>query len=97
YLGTLGNAYRLSGRTEQAIAAFHAYHDRNSGFGLSDLVIIYQQGGRLDDAKRMAEQLMAARPHFTISSWLRTQSSRRDTAQVDADAAALHAAGLPPG
>ena len=44
YLGNLGNAYRLSGRTEQAIAAFKAYHARSPGFGLTDLVIIYQCG-----------------------------------------------------
>jgi adenylate cyclase len=39
YLGHLGNAYRLAGRIEEAITAFKAYHDRNAGFGLSDLVI----------------------------------------------------------
>jgi hypothetical protein len=38
-----------------------------------------------------------ARPNFTIAAWLRTQLSRRDTAQVEADTAALRAAGLPLG
>ncbi len=37
YLGHLGNAYRLSGRTEEAITAFRAYNTRHSGFGLADL------------------------------------------------------------
>ena len=97
YLGTLGNAYRLSGRTEQAIAAFQAYHARNPGFGLTDIVIAYQQTGRPEEARRTAEQLLAARPNFTIAAWLKTQFSRRDTAQVEADAAALRAAGLPMG
>jgi tetratricopeptide (TPR) repeat protein len=97
YLGTLGNAYRLSGRTEQAIEAFQAYHAHNPGFGLTDLVIVYQQSGRLEEAKRTAEQLLAARPNFTVAAWLKTQFSRRDTTQVEADAAALRAAGLPPG
>jgi adenylate cyclase len=97
YLGTLGNAYRLSGRTEQAIEAFQAYHARNPGFGLTDIVIAYQQTGRSQEAKRTAEQLLAARPNFTVAAWLKTQFSRRDTAQVEADAAALRAAGLPPG
>jgi adenylate cyclase len=97
YLGTLGNAYRLSGRTEQAIEAFQAYHAHNPGFGLTDLVIVYQQSGRLEEAKRTAEQLLAARPNFTVAAWLKTQFSRRDTTQVEADAAALRAAGLPTG
>ena len=96
YLGALGNAYRLSGRTEQAIAAFQAYHARNPGFGLTDLVIIYQQTGQPEKARRTAEQLLAARPNFTIAEWFKTQF-RRDTAQVEADKAALRDAGLPPG
>lgn len=97
YLGTLGNAYRLSGRTEQAIAAFQAYHARNPGFGLTDIVIAYQQTGRPEEARRTAEQLLTARPNFTVAAWLKTQFSRRDAAQVEADTAALRAAGLPPG
>ena len=97
YLGTLGNAYRLSGRTEQAIAAFQAYHARNSGFGLTDIVIAYQQTGRSEEARRTAEQLLMARPNFTVAAWLKTQFSRRDAGQVEADTAALRAAGLPPG
>ena len=95
YLGTLGNAYRLSGRTEQAIEAFQAYHARSPGFGLTDIVIAYQQTGRPEEARRAAEQLLAARPNFTVAAWLKTQFSHRDTAQVEADAAALRAAGLP--
>ena len=95
YLGVLGNAYRLSGRTEQAIAAFKAYHARTPGFGLTDIVIIYHQMGRSEDAQRAAEQLLVGRPNFTIAAWLLTQLSHRDTAQVEADTAALRAAGLP--
>ncbi len=97
YLGTLGNAYRLSGRTEQAIAAFQAYHARNPGFGLTDIVITCQQAGQPEKARLTAEQLLVARPNFTIAAWLKTQVSRRDAAQVEADTAALRAAGLPMG
>jgi adenylate cyclase len=97
YLGTLGNAYRLSGRTEQAIAAFKAYHARSPGFGLTDIVIAYQETGQTQEATRTAEQLLAARPNFTIAAWLKTQFIRRDTARVEADTDALRAAGLPTG
>jgi adenylate cyclase len=95
YFGILGNAYRLSGRIEEAIVAFKAYHARSPGFGLTDLVIIYQESGPAEEARRTAEQLMAARPGFTIAAWLKTQFIRRDTARVEADTAALRAAGLP--
>ncbi len=97
YLGTLGHAYRLSGKTDKAIEAFQAYHARNPGFGLTDIVIAYQQTGRPEEAMQTAKQLLAARPNFTIAAWLKTQFSHRDTAQVEADAAALRAAGLPTG
>ena len=97
YLGTVGHAYRLSGKTEKAIEAFQAYHARNPGFGLTDIVIAYQQSGRPEEARRTAKQLLAARPNFTIAAWLKTQFSHRDTAQVEADAAALRAAGVPTG
>ena len=96
YLGHLGNAYRLAGRVSEAIAAFEAYDARSSGFGLVDLVIIHQQNDRPDEARQAAESLLAARRDFGIASWTNTQF-RRDPAQLDADAAALRAAGLPMG
>jgi len=96
YLGHLGNAYRLAGRIEEAIAAFKAYDARSSGFGLTDLVIAYQQNGQPDEAKQTAKRLLGARRDFTIDSWLNTQF-RRDAAQLEADAAALRAAKLPMG
>jgi len=94
YLGQLGNAYRLAGRVEEAIAAFKAYHARSPGFGLSDLVIAYQQTDRPAQAKRTAEQLLSVRRDFTIAAWEKTQF-RADKAGIEADVAALRAAGLP--
>jgi len=94
YLGHLGNAYRLAGRFDDAIAAFKAYHARNPGFGLSDLVIAYQQTGEPALARQTARQFLALRPKFTINGWVNTQF-RSDTSQLEADIAALSAAGLP--
>ncbi len=96
YLGHLGNAYRLAGRFEEAIAAFKAYHDRHPGFGLSDLVIAYQQIGAPEQAKQAAERLLLVRRDFTIAGWASTQS-RADTERLEADIVALRAAGLPVG
>ncbi len=61
YLGILGNAYRLCGRTEEAIAAFKAFHARVPGFGLADLVIIHQRAGQPKQAKETADQLVRIR------------------------------------
>jgi len=94
YLGQLGNAYRLVGRTDEALAAFRAYAARSPGFGLLDITIIHAQAGRLAAAREVAAQLMAARPDFTITSWTRTQI-RSDTEQLAADIASLRAVGLP--
>jgi adenylate cyclase len=96
YLGNLGYAYRLAGRAKEAIAAFEAYHARNPGFGLVDLVIIHQEEGRSEAARRTAGLLLAARPDFTIGAWEKTQF-RQNPARLDADLAALRAAGLPEG
>ena len=60
-------------------------------------MIAYQETGQPEEARRTAEQFLAARPNFTIAAWLKTQFIRRDTARVEADAAALRAAGLPMG
>ncbi len=88
--------WRLTGRFEEAIAAFVAYDARSAGFGLTDLVIAYQQTNRPDLARQTAERFLVLRPAFTVAGWLRTQF-RRDRALLDAEAAALAAAGLPPG
>jgi adenylate cyclase len=93
YLGVLGNAYRLAGRADEAIAAFRGYHARVAGYGLADILMIQEQSGHLDEARETAAQLMAARPTFTVQSWLKTQS-RVDAEQMAADLASLRAAGV---
>jgi len=95
YLGHLGNAYRLAGRLDDAIAAFKAYSRRSPGFGLSDLVIAYQQKGDPDQARGAAQALIAAKADFTVAGWAKTQQNRSDTEQVKTEMAALRAAGLP--
>lgn len=94
YLGVLGNAYRLAGRKDEALAAFRGYHARSPGFGLADIVMLQEQDGKLEDARETTTQLVAARPGFTVTSWLRTQF-RVDTEQLAADTASLRAAGVP--
>ena len=88
-----GNAYRLSGQIDEAIAAFEAYNARSPGFGLVDLVIVYQENGQTDKAKDAANRLLSARRDFTIPAWLRTQF-RRPRALLEADVEALRASWL---
>ena len=67
-----------------AIAAFKSYHARSPGFGLTGMVIAYQQTGQVEEARRTAEQLIMVRPNFPIDAWLKIQF-RRDTVGVEAD------------
>jgi hypothetical protein len=59
-------------------------------------VIAYQQTGRVEEARRTAEQLIAARLNFTIDAWLKAHF-RRDMARVEADTAAPARRRLPLG
>jgi tetratricopeptide (TPR) repeat protein len=95
YLGHLGNAYRLAGRLDEAIAAFKEYGRRSPGFGLSDLVVAYQQKGDAEQARSAARALIAAKADFSVAGWAKTQQNRSDAEQVKTEMAALRAAGLP--
>jgi len=97
YFGVLGNACRLAGRIDEAIAAFETFHALRPGFALVDLVIAYSQSGQPERAKKAAAELLSMRPEFTIAAWLKTQDCRADKALLDADVAALRTAGLPMG
>jgi len=94
YLGHLGNAYRLMGRYQDAIAAFTAYGEVSPGSGLVDLVLCYQRMGRSAEATAGARRVLAAHPTFTIGKWRKMQFGN-DVAYLEADVAALEAAGLP--
>ncbi len=94
YLGDLGFANRLLGRHEKAISAFREYGERSPGFGHIDLVIIYGELDRMEEARGEAVRLLAARPGFTITSWRRSQFYK-NPARLEADVAALRKVGLP--
>ena len=94
YLGIRGLVYRLAGRTDEAIASFKAYGERSPGFGHADLAIIYEKMGRHDEARGEIVKHLAARPTATVHGFAATQH-RSDRSTLDADLAALRAAGLP--
>jgi hypothetical protein len=76
------------------VRVFRAYSERSPGFGHADLAIMYQQAGRAEEARAEIAKLRAARSNYTISSYAAAQF-RKDTAGLEADIAALRAAGLP--
>jgi adenylate cyclase len=96
YFGVLGNAYRLAGRLDAALAAFRGYHAREPGYGLADIVMIQEQTGLTEEARATAKQLAILRPSFTVASFTRTQF-RSDSVQLAADIVSLRAAGVQEG
>ena len=94
HLGVLGNACRLSGQLEEAEAAFRGYNARSPGFGLADLIMIQEQTGNLEAARRTVGLLLAGRPTFTVSGWLNTQF-RVDREQLELDTQSLRRSGVP--
>ncbi len=94
YAGNLGFALRMAGRFDEAEARFREYSQREVGFGLLDLVLVYIATGREDLARIEARNMLAHRPGFRISTWAETQLFA-DPALLDADRDALRRAGLP--
>jgi hypothetical protein len=61
---------------------------------LRHTVRVYQQTDRPDLARQAAERLIAVRPTFTVARGLKTRF-RKDKTQLEFEANALRAAGLP--
>lgn len=94
YCGVLGHAFRYAGRYEDAIAILLDYNRRSPGFGVVDIVLTYADMGESHKAAQYAEELLAARPDFTIGNWALTQNCA-DPNRLAKDRASLTAAGLP--
>jgi hypothetical protein len=59
-----------------------------------DIILVQEQTGALEDARRTATELTTLRPEFTIGHWRGTQL-RSDVDQLERDLASLRAVGLP--
>ncbi|MEN9867667.1 MAG: hypothetical protein RL748_3257 [Pseudomonadota bacterium] len=94
YHGYHGNALRLLGRYDEAIAAFLAYEARIPGSGLADLVMVYQQAGQGAQARLEVARLLKINPRFSCKVWCNTQFYR-DPLQQQRDLDTLLTAGLP--
>jgi adenylate cyclase len=95
YAFNLGNAYRLMGRTEEAIAAHRDSLIRNPNLLLAHLGLagIYSELGREEEARAEAAEVLRISPTFSLEGW-RQFSPQKDLAILERQLAALRKAGL---
>jgi TolB-like protein/predicted Zn-dependent protease len=82
YLFALGNAHRMMGNYDEAIAALKAWRDRspNSPFPYDMLAITYAEAGREKEARAAAAELLKVKPDFTLK-WLAKLLMFKDPAE----------------
>ena len=95
YVGHLGNAYRLTGRFKESRSSLQQAYDARwlLAHGLGDRLPADESPGV---GAPVGGAVPTLRPTFTVAGWLKSQF-RREKAQLEAEAAVLTAAELPPG
>ena len=96
YRWTLGQAYRLASRYEDAVAAFTTRLDDNPEALTPRVELVMTYGEMGDEAKARAEaaQVLRINPEFSIQTW--TQAPRyKDPAITNRDIETLRRVGLP--
>jgi adenylate cyclase len=95
YVFNLGNAYRLLGRTEEAIAAHRDALIRNPNLLLAHLGLagIYSELGREEEARAAAAEVLRISPKFSLEMW-KQRSPQKDPIILERQIAALRKAGL---
>jgi adenylate cyclase len=97
YPSSLGEAYRLLGRYEEAIASLNAYIERNPEDvrrGRVRLAATLVQAGRENEARAVAKEMLRLEADFTVASYMRSRLYT-DPEVKEQLKAALLAAGLP--
>jgi adenylate cyclase len=94
WLWALGQAYGLTGRYEEAIAAHKKALSRNPEFWPAhlELAVIYSEQGREEEARAEAE-ILRLNPNFSLEVW-RQNVPYKDPAVIEHHVAALRKAGL---
>jgi adenylate cyclase len=95
YAFNLGNAYRLMGRTEEAITAHRDALIRNPNLLLAHLGLagIYSELGREEEARAEAAEVLRISPTFSLEGW-RQFSPQKDLAILERQLDTLRKAGL---
>ena len=96
YLSTLGRAFRLDGRYEEAIAPLNRALERDPNFlhPHAVLAVIYSELGREQDARAKAADILEIDPGFTIREFSKALPYKH-SAELDRIHDALRKAGLP--
>jgi adenylate cyclase len=95
YLPTLGNAYRLTRRYEEAIAAYKKMlavipHHPVAHLGLAT---VYAESGREEEARAEAAEVLRISPQFSLEA-LQQRLPYKDPTETERQIAALRKAGL---
>ncbi len=96
YLVTLGCAYRLGGRYDDAIAALKRAEQRSPGnfHTHAVLAVIYSELERLEEARAKVADILKMDPNYTIAQFAKAVPYK-DPAEFDRIRNALRIAGLP--
>jgi TolB-like protein len=91
----LGNAYRLMGQYEKAIAAYNEAlrHMPNYLFPHAGLAAVYSEIGREEEAKAEAAEVLRINPYYSLEG-RKERLPYKDPAQTERFLAALRKAGL---
>jgi adenylate cyclase len=95
YLFVLGEAYRSTGRYEEAIAAYKRVLTHNSNLipAHANLAICYAELGREAEARAEAAEVLKISPKYSLEVW-RQRAPYKDPAVLERMLAALRKAGL---
>lgn len=97
YLGSLGNAYRLTGQYDKAIETLKKAIRTDPGARGAPLYLIatYSEAGHDDMAKALAEQVLQQAPQFSLAAiQQRASFLHKDPAEFERFLAVLRKAGL---
>jgi tetratricopeptide (TPR) repeat protein len=95
FLMPMEEAYRLSGRYEEAIETTKEYLRRlDHFFTRTRLALYYAQSGRDEKARAEIARVLQAKPDMNLEYWVNAQYFK-DPKQNERDAADLRRVGLP--
>ena len=95
YRWTLGRAYRLAGRYQEAEAALVASEGgAGSVLPLVELAAVYSETGRLSEARAEAAEILTIDPKFSVLAWVKIPP-HQDPARTRREIDTLRRAGLP--
>ncbi len=96
YFFTLGNAHRLLGNYDGAVAGFEAYRDAVPNFvgPLNMLAATYAEADRMQEARATVQELLERHPGFSIKRSAKI-SRYKDPAELERVLDNLRKAGLP--